>query len=455
MLYVIKLTGLKIVSDFKKFNVYIFVAEKLPIMQSNQKIQIEVNSEFGQLEGVIVHTPGQEVEEMTPENAERALYSDILNLSVASEEYASFKGILNKVTRTFEVKDLLADILNVDEVKNVLLNEICQSESAMEILPKLMNQNAPELARQLIQGVFLERNNLTRYLSQERFSLRPLHNFLFTRDASMSFGNEVLIGKMANKVRDREAVIMNAIFNHHPLLETKTINSNTPESLLDFPEISIEGGDFQVGREDVLVIGTGIRTSTQGIDFILEKLKTKKEKLRHVLIQELPDTPESFIHLDMVFTFLDVDACMVYEPLIMGTNRFHTIHIQLENGKVTDISERKNLPKALQKLGIDLKPVHCGGGIDNWTQEREQWHSGANFLAFAPGKVIGYERNVHTLDQLNQSGFQIIPSKDILNGSAAIPEGKCVITIPGSELARGGGGARCMSMPIRRGKVNW
>lgn len=422
-------------------------------MLTDQKMQIEVCSEFGVLEGVIIHTPGQEVEEMTPENAERALYSDILNLSVAANEYSYFKQVLNKVTRTFEVKDLLSDILDIDQVKSSLLAEICLNEGAMDILPVLMEQKAPELARQLIQGVFLERNNLTRYLSQERFSLRPLHNFLFTRDASMSFGNEVLIGKMASKVRDREAVIMNAIFTHHPLIETTTINPNTPESIRNFPGISIEGGDFQVGREDVLVIGTGIRTSTQGIDFILENIKAKKSGLRHILIQELPDTPESFIHLDMVFTFLDVDTCMVYEPLIMGTNRFHTIHIRIENGKVIDIREQENLPKALQKLGIDMEPVKCGGGIDSWTQEREQWHSGANFFAFAPGQVIGYERNVHTMDQLSQKGFQIIPAKDLLNGLCEIPDGKCVVTIPGSELARGGGGARCMSMPIRRRSV--
>lgn len=419
-------------------------------MQSSQKIKIDVTSEIGDLEGVIIHTPGQEVEEMTPENAERALYSDILNLSVAANEYSYFKGVLNKVTRTFEVRDLLSDILSIEKVKLSLLKDICTSEGAMDIYPKLLEQTAPELARQLIQGVSLERNNLTRYLSQERFSLRPLHNFLFTRDASMSFGNEVLIGKMASKVRDREAVIMDAIFNNHPLLETTTINPNTPENMISYPGISIEGGDFQVGREDVLVIGTGMRTNTQGIDFILENFKKKKDGIKHILVQELPDTPESFIHLDMVFTFLDVDTCMVYEPLIMKTNRFHTIHIQLEDGKVTDISERKNLPNALKKLGIDMNPVKCGGGIDNWTQEREQWHSGANFLAFGPGKVIGYERNVHTLEQLNNSGFEIITAKELIDGKAIIPEGKCVITIPGSELARGGGGARCMSMPIRR-----
>lgn len=428
---------------------------KTKIMQADHKMKIDVRSEFGELEGVIIHTPGQEVEEMTPENAERALYSDILNLSVAGEEYAVFKGVLNRVTKTFEVRDLLADILKDEKVKFELLNEICKSEGAMEIFPKLMEEPAKELSRKLIQGVYLERNNLTRYLSQERFSLRPLHNFLFTRDASMSFGNEVVIGKMASKVRQREAVIMNAIFTHNHRFETKTVNPNHLLDEFDNSGISIEGGDFQVGRDDVLVIGTGIRTSTQGIDFILEKLKEKKDGLRHILIQELPDTPESFIHLDMVFTFLDVDACMIYEPLILGTTRFHTIHIQVENGKVTDISERKNLPKALQKLGMDLNPVHCGGGIDDWIQEREQWHSGANFLAFAPGKIIGYERNVHTIEQLNRKGFEVIPAKDLLAGLCNIPDGKCVVTIPGSELARGGGGARCMSMPVRRKIVNW
>ena len=147
---------------------------------------------------------------------------------------------------------------------------------------------------------------------------------------------------------------------------------------------------------------------------------------------------------------------MVYPPVVFGMSRFRTIHLEIENGKVTKIEEHPNIPTALKKLGMDLKPVSCGGNSDPWIQEREQWHSGANFFAFAPGKVIGYQRNVHTIEELNKSGYEVLAATDVISGKVS-PDNykKCVVTIAGSELARGGGGARCMTQPIRRAQVNW
>jgi arginine deiminase len=419
-------------------------------------MKTSINSEIGKLEGVVIHTPGSEVENMTPENAERALYSDILNLSIASREFAQLSGVLQKTTQIFEVKELLAEVLNIETAKTTLLNEICLHEQTQVLEEELMQLDTKKLTNILIEGLVLEKNNLTNYLNNERFLIRPLHNLFFTRDSAMGMNESMLIGKMANPVRERETIIMNAIFNQHPVFETTTINPGKENSgIQKNQQVKIEGGDFQVARPDVFVIGTGLRTSTQGIDFIIEKIKQQKTELQHIIVQELPISPESFIHLDMIFTFLDTDTCMVYDPVIFGTSRFHTIHIQIENRKVVKITEERNIPLALKKLGIDLKPVSCGGKDDLWVQEREQWHSGANFLALAPGKIIGYERNVHTIDELYKSGFEVLKATDIIEGKVSVDDyKKCVVTIAGSELARGGGGARCMTMPVRRTELN-
>nr|WP_321405485.1 arginine deiminase family protein [uncultured Carboxylicivirga sp.] len=416
-------------------------------------IEKGVYSEIGELEGVILHTPGKEVENMTPTNAERALYSDILNLSVAVEEYKQLAGVLEKVTQTFQVKDLLTDILDQPKIRLGLIEKICTYEQVLNMKEFLLDLPTPELARQLIEGVDLQKNSLTTFLSDERYALRPLHNFFFTRDASVSIYNKVLVSKMANKVREREAILMEAIFNHSNQIKAESVNPNSYYNI--GAETTIEGGDVLIAREDILIIGNSARTSSQGIDFIVNQMKQKKDK-RYIVVQQLPGEPESFIHLDMVFTLLDKDACMVYEPLIMKLNRYGTILISLDNGEVVSIEKKDNLLSCLKELGMDLKPISCGGSSDMWIQEREQWHSGANFFAIAPGKVMGYARNVYTMEEMNKNGYEIIKAIDVIENNINLTDyEKYVVTIGGSELARGGGGARCMTMPVRRKSVNW
>ncbi len=421
----------------------------------SKKIKVDLRSEIGKLEAVVIHTPGHEVENMTPGNAERALYSDILNLPVARKEYDQLKGILQMFTNTFEVRDLVKDILNNQKVKETLIKRICKNENKPWIIDRLLSEENDNLCKLLIEGVVMEKNNLTKFLSKERYSLPPLHNFFYVRDSAIPVCGNVLLSKMANKVRERESIIMESIFDFSNNFITKTqnplqVNDNFSHSAI------IEGGDVLVAREDILLIGNGSRTSTQGIDCVLELLRRENNGKKHIIVQEMPYSPESFIHLDMVFTFLDVDTCMIYEPVLFKLGKYQTVHIIIDNGKVKSIREEKNILEALKGLGMDLKPIFCGGTKDPWVQEREQWHSGANFFAVEPGKVIGYGRNNYTMEELSRNGFEIYNAKDIIkNRIDPHSYNKIAISLEGSELPRGGGGARCMTMPVKRSPVKW
>lgn len=420
---------------------------------SNNLISVDVRSEIGKLEAVLLHTPGAEVENMTPENAQRALYSDILNLSIAQKEYEQLSGVLGKVTKIYQVKDLLTDLLEDHNEREALIGKICVGENVTDYFEFLMEMSSKNLATVLIEGLPARINSLTAYLKDEYYALPPLYNYYFTRDASVTIGNKVLVCKMASKVRMRESLINEAIFRKKRVFDCEVMNAHDfqPGNI----DLFMEGGDILIAREDILLIGNGMRTSSQGIDMLINRLcRTGCKGKLNVVVQQLPYTPESFIHLDMVFTLLDKDKAMIYEPLILGENQYQTVHMVIDNGRVTKIKSVNNIPSILKKLGMEVEPIICGGSADEWNQEREQWHSGANFFALAPGKVMSYARNVHTLNELSKHGFEIIPAWDIINGKKDLEKSRlCVVTIDGSELPRGGGGARCMTMPLRRAAV--
>ena len=417
---------------------------------NNNKVTLNVQSETGRLEAVMLHYPGAEVENMTPKNAQRALYSDILNLSIAQKEYEQLYRMLKKNTEVFEVRKLLTEFLKDPVQKEVLLRKICTTENVMQYFEYLMQLSEKEVTRVLIEGLPAKINSLTEYLKDDYYALLPLYNFYFTRDACVTIGKNLLVCNMANNVRARESHIVEAIFNNNKLFDSSIINANNFVGD-GTSSMNIEGGDVLIVNKDILLIGNGSRTSSQAIDSLITQLCKNEKQRKHVIVQQLPHSPESFIHLDMVFTLLDNNTAMVYKPLILENTPYKTIHIQIDNGKVSKIATVNNIPTALKKLGVDIEPIICGGKADEWDQEREQWHSGANFLSIAPGKVMSYSRNIHTLEELNKNGFEITSAWDVINDKYDVNSAsKCVITIDGSELPRGGGGARCMTMPLRR-----
>jgi len=404
--------------------------------------KVNVSSETGRLKAVLLHRPGVEIERMTPLNAAHALYSDILNKPIVDGEYANFCGVLEKWADVYYVEDVLEELLKDAEVRRHLVEESCDMDNCDDGLAEdLMTWDNARLSNALIEGY---EDPEWDGVSEDRYLLKPLYNLFFTRDASSTVYDRVLVNSMSFEVRERETLIYEAIFKH--FFKVGTLNAMQWDR-----DARTEGGDVQIASPDLLCIGQGIRTNTKGIKYLAQTFAKERERF-NILVQELPKSPESFIHLDMVFTFLGKHQCMAFEPMLKKTGLFagkDTTLITIEGG---NISYRKvnNIVDGLNGLGWDIEPV-IGGGSDPWVQLREQWHSGANFFALGDGKVMGYRRNTHTIDALDRAGFSVLNAEDIVSGKVDMKKyDKFVAAFPGSELPRAGGGARCMTMPILR-----
>ena len=421
---------------------------------SNKNItpcKVNVSSETGTLRAVLLHRPGVEIERMTPLNAAHALYSDILNKPIVDNEYANFCGVFERWTNVYYVEDILEELMKDDAVRRQLVADSLRIEHSKLSMDTLMDMDAKTLAATLIEGYEdPEWNGDSAEWSAEsrdiesRYLLKPLYNLFFTRDASSTVYDRVLINSMSFDVRERETLIYEAIFKH--FFKVDTINAMAWNQ-----EARTEGGDVQIAAPNLLCIGQGIRTNRKGIEYLAETFSKERPKFS-ILVQELPKSPESFIHLDMVFTFLGKHQCMAFEPMLKKTGLFagkDTTLITIDNGKIS-YRTVNNIVDGLNGLGWEIEPV-VGGGRDPWVQLREQWHSGCNFFSMGDGKIIGYRRNTHTIDALDKAGFAVLNAEDIVSGKVDMKNyDKFVAAFPGSELPRAGGGARCMTMPILR-----
>ena len=412
---------------------------------------LAIESEIGALRRVILHTPGQEIEAMTPGEAERDLYNDIIPLGSVLGEYTQLKNFLSGVAETYELLDLLRDCLEDVGNKFEFLNDLSRCFPLRHSMEEFMAMPAGALAAAVVHGVPAPADSLAHRLDPQGFISRPLPNTYFMRDSAAVIGDCAVSAATAFDVRMVEAVITRFIFTHHPDFSARTLLFDGPAERNRY--LTVEGGDIIVIAPNVFVIGVSERTTPYAVERIARNAARIAESDVTVFAVDLPKS-RATIHLDMTFTVVDRDAALVYEPVILGGQRRAVYRIEAGKGGKLRYAEEESLLAGLKGVGVDLRPVLCGKGHPIY-QQREQWLSGANSFAFAPGKILVYSCNRMTAEALSDAGFAIVGSDRFIAGADSVDAyERLAVTFDGIELARGGGGARCMTLPVERAALS-
>jgi arginine deiminase len=403
---------------------------------------IRVTSELGPIEAVLVHTPGKELEAVTPGTREDFLYDDLIGLEVSAREHARLKAVLQRFGKVFEITDLLVEVLKKPEAREFFISRTMDVVPSEPLAKQLAQLTPKALVQMAVHGLEQTPGPIATALNEASFTLPPLPNLFFPRDIGMVIGNHAVVGSMRFGVRWTEELLIKTLFTFHDeLANAGVVYDGSEERRYNY---TLEGGDVHVLRDDLILMGFSERSSPAALDQLTDVL-FRSTRVTDAIIVVMPRIPTA-IHLDMLFTHVDRDLCVIYPPAFVGPERLTILHRRKGQAKV---KEMPDLFTALKRVGLPLLPV-LAGGSRRLTQEREQWASGCNFFATAPGVIVSYARNVKTLAELERAGFRVIPAKEFLRTDAVALEGRAVITIPGGELVRGGGGPRCMTLPIRR-----
>ncbi|AMN34392.1 TPA: arginine deiminase [Clostridium perfringens] len=404
---------------------------------------LNVTSEIGRLKTVLLHRPGEEIENLTPDLLDRLLFDDIPYLKVAREEHDAFAQTLREAgVEVLYLEVLAAEAIGTnDEVKQQFISEFIdeagvESERLKEALIQYFNSFSDNKAMvdKMMAGVRKEelkdyhRESLYDQVNNVYpFVCDPMPNLYFTRDPFATIGHGITLNHMRTDTRNRETIFAKYIFRHHPRFEGKDI----PFWFNRDEKTSLEGGDELILSKEILAVGISQRTDSKSVEKLAKKLLYYPDtSFKTVLAFKIP-VSRAFMHLDTVFTQVDYDKFTVH-PGIVGPLEVYAITKDPENdGQLIAVEECDTLENILKKyLKRDIELIKCGGG-DEIIAAREQWNDGSNTLAIAPGEVVVYSRNYVTNEILEKKGIKLH-------------------VIPSSELSRGRGGPRCMSMPLIR-----
>ena len=413
----------------------------MPI-ETGLKTGLHNTSEIGRLRRVMLHRPGKELENLMPEYLERLLFDDIPYLKVAQAEHDAFADCLrDNGAEVVYLRDLVAETIAEPEVRQELVEQFLdEAEITGHRIREILRDyfaimSGEHLVDAMMAGVRksdvrgFETGKLSDYLSFRSddypFIIDPMPNLYFTRDPFATIGTGVSLHRMHTVTRNRETLFGKFIFQYHPLYKDAPKWYDRGESS------SLEGGDILILSPEVIAVGISQRTQEDSIDKFAHTVLSISRTFKKILAFDIPKT-RSFMHLDTVFTMVDRDKFTVHPNILREITVFvmelvdGRVHIQEEQGRLEDILK--------EHLGLDQATLIKCGSDSPIDAAREQWSDGSNTLAIAPGEVVVYERNYVTNRILEDNGIT-------------------VHTIPCSELSRGRGGPRCMSMPFVRDDV--
>ena len=401
---------------------------------------INVRSEIKPLKKVLLHRPGKELLNLTPDTLGRLLFDDIPFLKVAQQEHDAFAQILrDNGVEVVYLEDLAAETIGQcpDLRKKFIEQFIVEGGVYTEEYQKALFEffdaikDNKELILKTMEGVrygelSVPSESLVTKINDDKdeLILDPMPNLYFTRDPFASIGNGVSMNRMYSVTRNRETIYADYIFKYH-----NDYKGKVPYFYERDNNFHIEGGDILNLNDKVLAIGISQRTESAAIDKIAKNVFASADStIETVLAFRIPST-RAFMHLDTVFTQIDYDKFTIH-PNIMGPLEVYEL---TKNGEKIEIKLLTDTLKAILEkyLGVpDVKLIKCGGE-DRIAAEREQWNDGSNTLCIAPGVIVVYERNDVSNALLREAGLK-------------------VLEMPSAELSRGRGGPRCMSMPLVR-----